>query len=113
MCLHIDNNFTASDVVLICFVYRGRIQRKTWYLEPYAGADSTATHLPWATQSRLYPPVRNFGYGLRLLCVFNFVMSSALIYIGNTQRIAGNCRLFWRDVSARDFCRALTRGLNS
>jgi hypothetical protein len=29
--------------------------------------ESTPTHLPWATlcQSRLYPPVRDFGFGLR------------------------------------------------
>jgi hypothetical protein len=56
-------------------IYWGRIQRKTWCVGPYAGVDynltlstptSTPTHLPNATQcqTRLYPPVRGFGFGL-------------------------------------------------
>ncbi len=35
----IVNNFIYSDVALICFVYRGRIQRKTWCMGPYAEVD--------------------------------------------------------------------------
>ncbi len=39
---------------------------------PYAAPESTPTHLPWAIlcQSQLYPPVRDFGFGLCLsMCV--------------------------------------------
>jgi hypothetical protein len=46
MCLQIDKNFTYSDVVLICFVHRGRIQRKPWCMGPYAGVDYNLTLCP-------------------------------------------------------------------
>ncbi len=62
----------------------GRIQRKTWWMEPYAGVDYNLALCPLQSrlqniyreqpslsestltlcQSRLYPPVRDFGFCL-------------------------------------------------
>jgi hypothetical protein len=76
--------------------HRGRIQRKTWYVGPYAGVDytypqltstseSTPTHLhdypmPESTltlcQSRLYSPIKDFGFGLRCLGLSQVLLSS-------------------------------------
>ncbi len=41
---------------------------------PYM-SNATPTHLPWATlcQSRLYPPVRDLGFGLCLVYVRRFI----------------------------------------
>jgi hypothetical protein len=56
---------------------RGRTQRKTWCMEPYPGVQSRIQHIyhgqpsvrvdlnPILCQSRLYAPVRDFGFGLR------------------------------------------------
>ncbi len=70
--------------------YWGRIQRKTWCMGPYAGVDYNLKlfplqsrfqhnnygqrYMPEATltlcQSRLYPPVRDFKFGL---CISTFL----------------------------------------
>ncbi len=85
---------TTVNVVaikVVCIYLRGRIQRKTWCLGLYAGDDynlalcpfhSRLQHIyhgqPYAKvdlnpmpestltlcQSRLFPPVRDFGFGL-------------------------------------------------
>ncbi len=60
-------------------MYWSRIQIKTWciglyFTSPYVQSRVDSTHLPWANpmlystltlcQSRLYPPVGDFGFGL-------------------------------------------------
>ncbi len=103
---------------IFCAPARGRIQRKTWCMGPNGGVDynltlcevmstpeSTPTHLPWdwATlcqsrplnlcQSRLYPPVRDFGFGLcSLLCIEIY---TAKCYWSEDYALSLTCRHLW------------------
>jgi hypothetical protein len=97
----------ASDNT--AWVSRGRIQRKTWYMETYAGVDYNLTLCPLQSrlqhifngqpyacvdlnpicQSRLYPPVRDFGYGLRLSYLSpTFPMRSRYWFVNHLNQIS-------------------------
>jgi hypothetical protein len=62
--------FNVVAVKVVCVYLRGRIQRKTLCVGLYAGDDLTLcplqSRLQHTTlcQSRLYPPVRDFGFEL-------------------------------------------------
>jgi hypothetical protein len=49
----------------------------------YATTESTPTDLPWATlcQSRIYPLVRVFGFGLRILMTRIYKKFQKLLFI--------------------------------
>ncbi len=93
------NCFYEKDVRRTAFITWAESKEKHGVWDPmpeltitslYAAPESTPTHLPWETlcQSRLYPPVRDFGFGLCLsMCVSCSVANS---FQDNTARLGKN-----------------------
>jgi hypothetical protein len=97
---------SVISLLLTNTVSRGRIQRKTWCMEPYAGVDYNINlrrlqlqHIyhgqPYAResaitlcQSRLCPPVSDLEFGLRVLACLSIWWETRRGFAGSKSRRA-------------------------